>query len=186
MEVSYQKEYSFHLSFQLQTKWKMFRVIFNVSSICMSIMPMWPAQLAAWAPHPSVLCIRVARNFTWYIYAVLASGYPPCVTRNSTWYAREHFGSQEDCHPQSHSCSYFQSTHLIEVQGSWRITDRYVYSINLATETNNCNAGVYSLWTVPYLRGARGGLLGSSMYGLCMKDVHPISAFFDPRFPFGL
>ena len=53
MEVSYQKEYSFHLSFQLQTKWKMFRVIFSVSSICMSTMPMWLAQLA-WAPHPSV------------------------------------------------------------------------------------------------------------------------------------
>ena len=73
----------------------------------------------------SIACESLSTSFR-NTYAVSTQGHPSDVTHNRIWHAREQFGSQEDHYPQGHSCSYFQLTHLIEVQRSWRITDRNI------------------------------------------------------------
>ena len=57
------------------------------------------------------------------IYVVSTQSYPSNVTHNCIWPAREPSGFQEDHYPQSRPSSYFQSTHPVKTQRSWRITD---------------------------------------------------------------
>ena len=64
-------------------------------------------------------------------HAVSTQSHPSDVTHNYIWPAREPSGFQEDHYPQSRPSSYFQSTHPVKTQRSWRITDRKL--INLKT-----------------------------------------------------